>query len=232
MKNGLGEVQNIVLFGSSSEIGNAIVESIPQTSDSRITRIGVSSKSDVTLDLSRPLSIREFRAVLPSNDIDVAVFASGTMNPNPGISLSDTTLEMFNVNFNNTVLGISLLVEKMINQGHGTLVVISSIATANPRRTNFIYGATKAGLDFYVRGLISQTRNSNITILLIRPGFVFTKLTANHTPAPLAISPQKLASCISKNFFRKSKIVYTSNLLRFIYFILKSFPSSIVFKIK
>lgn len=232
MKNGLGEVQNIVLFGTSSEIGNAIIESIPQTSDSTVTRIGINSKSDVILDLSKPLSVIEFQAALPSEDIDVAVFASGTMSVNPKVCLSDATLEMFNINFNNTALGISLIVDKMISQGHGTVVVLSSMATARPRQSNFIYGATKSGLDFYVRGLISKFKNSNITILLVRPGFVFTKLTSNHSPAPFAISPKKLASEISENFFGKSKIIYTSKLLGLIYLVLKFLPSSIVFKIK
>lgn len=232
MKNGLGEVQTVVLFGTSSDIGNAIVETIPKSLDSRVIRIGKNQKSDFNLEMSKQLSEDELRASLPSEDIDIAVFASGSLSANSEIPLNSSTMEMLNINFNNTLLGISIVAERMTTQGHGTIVVLSSMATARPRMSNFIYGATKTGLDFYVRGLMSLCKGTNITILLVRPGFVFTKLTASHKPAPFSISPQKLASIVSGHFFGTSKIIYTPRGLKWIYFLLKTFPSSIVFKIK
>ena len=43
--------------------------------------------------------------------------------------------------------------QRMRAQGHGTLVVLSSVAGERARRSNFVYGSSKAGLDAFSQGL-------------------------------------------------------------------------------
>ena len=43
--------------------------------------------------------------------------------------------------------------EALRSQGHGSLVVLSSVAGERARRANFIYGSSKAGLDAFAQGL-------------------------------------------------------------------------------
>ena len=43
--------------------------------------------------------------------------------------------------------------ERLRRQGHGTLVVLSSVAGERARQSNFVYGASKAGLDGFAQGL-------------------------------------------------------------------------------
>jgi decaprenylphospho-beta-D-erythro-pentofuranosid-2-ulose 2-reductase len=74
-------------------------------------------------------------------------------------------------------------------QGHGVIVVLSSVAAVRPRKANLVYGAAKAGLDAFARGLADSLRGTGVRVLLVRPGFVTGRMTAGMTPAPLATTP-------------------------------------------
>jgi NAD(P)-dependent dehydrogenase (short-subunit alcohol dehydrogenase family) len=78
-------------------------------------------------------------------------------------------------------------------QGHGTLVVFSSVAGARVRRANFVYGSAKAGLDGFASGLADSLHGSGVRLLLVRPGFVIGRMTAGMTPAPFSSTPEQVA---------------------------------------
>ena len=63
-------------------------------------------------------------------------------------------------------------------QGHGALVVLSSVAGERVRKANFVYGATKAGLDGFAQGLGDSLVGDGVHVLVVRPGFVHSAMTA------------------------------------------------------
>jgi hypothetical protein len=69
-------------------------------------------------------------------------------------------------------------------QGHGTLVVLSSVAGERVRKANFIYGSTKAGLDGFALGLGDTLAGSGAGVMVVRPGFVAGRMTAGMPRAP------------------------------------------------
>ena len=71
--------------------------------------------------------------------------------------------------------------------------MLSSVAAIRPRKANFVYGAAKAGLDAFARGLADALHGSGVRVLLVRPGFVTGRMTAGMTPAPLATTPPRSA---------------------------------------
>ena len=85
----------------------------------------------------------------------------------------------------------------MRDQGHGTIVVLSSIAAIRPRKANLVYGATKAALDAFGRGLADSLHGSGVRVLLIRPGFVIGRMTAGMVPAPLATTPAAVGQAVA-----------------------------------
>ncbi|MGH3670538.1 MAG: SDR family NAD(P)-dependent oxidoreductase, partial [Pseudonocardiaceae bacterium] len=89
-----------------------------------------------------------------------------------------------------------LVAQALQRQGHGALVALSSAAAERPRRTNFGYGASKAGLDAFYTGLTDALRPSGIKVSVIRPGFVRSKMTAGMKPAPLSVTPVQVAEVI------------------------------------
>jgi NAD(P)-dependent dehydrogenase (short-subunit alcohol dehydrogenase family) len=78
-------------------------------------------------------------------------------------------------------------------QGHGAIVVFSSVAGARVRRANYVYGSAKAGLDGFASGLSDALHGSGVRLLLVRPGFVIGRMTAGMAPAPLSSNPDAVA---------------------------------------
>jgi decaprenylphospho-beta-D-erythro-pentofuranosid-2-ulose 2-reductase len=85
----------------------------------------------------------------------------------------------------------------MRDQGRGTIVVLSSVAAVRPRKANMVYGAAKAGLDAFARGLADSLHDSGVRVLLVRPGFVTGRMTAGMDPAPLATTPAAVGAAVA-----------------------------------
>ena len=90
---------------------------------------------------------------------------------------ADHALELAEVNYAAPVhLGV-LLAGRMRAQAHGWIVAMSSVAGERVRRSNFVYGSTKAGLDGFFLGLGEALREHGVRVLVVRPGFVRSKMT-------------------------------------------------------
>jgi len=87
---------------------------------------------------------------------------------------------------------------RMPVQGHGIIVILSSVAAVRPRKANFVYGATKAGLDDFGRGLADALHGSGVRVVLVRPGFVTRRMTAGMPAAPLATTPGAVGTAVAK----------------------------------
>ncbi len=81
-------------------------------------------------------------------------------------------------------------------QGAGTLVVLSSVAGERPRAANVVYGASKAGLDALAQGLGDALHDDGVRVLVVRAGFVRTRMTQGLKPAPLSTAPRALAGVV------------------------------------
>ena len=99
---------------------------------------------------------------------------------------------MIETNFTGHVTSLLAFAARMRARGRGTIVVLSSVAAVRPRKVNFVYGATKAGLDAFARGLADSLHGTGVRVLLVRPGFVTGRMTAGMTPAPLASTPEQV----------------------------------------
>ena len=66
----------------------------------------------------------------------------------------------------------------MVAQGGGSIVVYSSIRAAATEPGQSVYGATKAGLESFVRTAAAEFGPHNVRVNSIRPGVVETPLTA------------------------------------------------------
>jgi decaprenylphospho-beta-D-erythro-pentofuranosid-2-ulose 2-reductase len=127
-------------------------------------------------------------------DTDIMILAVGILGARPGGG--EDPAQAVEVLQTNTVGAGSLLMqmgEIMAARGVGTIVVLSSVAAERPRRSNAVYGASKAGLDALARGIADRLWASGVRVLVVRPGFVFTAMTAGLKPAPMAVTPQQVA---------------------------------------
>jgi len=242
----LGNPQTLLLLGGGSEIGLAIAE---RYLDRRPLRVILAGRNGGRLDeaatrlLARgaKVQVEWFDAGQPQThqelierlaaevDIDVAVVAFGllgdqsTMEEDPAGALPVTE-----VNYVATVHVGLLLAKAMRAAGHGTIVALSSIAGQRPRRANYLYGSTKAGIDAFYRGLSEALTGTGVHVVVVRPGFVHTRMTEHLPPAPFATGPGAVAAAVVRGVQRHRRIVWVPARLRLVALVLKLLPAPVL----
>lgn len=96
----------------------------------------------------------------------------------------------------------------------GTLVVLSSVASVRPRRRNYVYGSTKAGLDFFARGLADSVRDRGVRVLVVRPGFVDTKMTRGLPHRLFGTTADRVARDVAQAMEGDAVVTWSPGILR------------------
>ncbi|MFD9097115.1 decaprenylphospho-beta-D-erythro-pentofuranosid-2-ulose 2-reductase [Streptomyces collinus] len=105
-------------------------------------------------------------------------------------------------------------------QGHGSLVVLSSVAGERARRADFIYGSSKAGLDAFAQGLGDALYGTGVRVMVVRPG----PLRAG---GPLTTTPAAVATAIELGLRRRSEVVWVPGSLRVVMSALRHAPRAL-----
>jgi decaprenylphospho-beta-D-erythro-pentofuranosid-2-ulose 2-reductase len=113
------------------------------------------------------------------------------------------------------------------SQGRGTLAVVSSVAGDRGRKSNYVYGASKAGLDAFLSGLRNRCDRAGVQVLTIKPGFVATPMTAHIPKNRLFASPERVAGDILRAVQKRKDVVYVPWFWRPIMAIIKAVPERI-----
>jgi decaprenylphospho-beta-D-erythro-pentofuranosid-2-ulose 2-reductase len=106
----------------------------------------------------------------------------------------------------------------------GTVVVLSSVAAERPRAGNAIYGAAKAGLDALAQGLADATVATGVRVLVVRPGFVLTRMTEGLPRAPFATTAEAVAEATVSGLHGKAHTIWVPGKLRMIFAVLRHVP--------
>ncbi|MBI3118427.1 MAG: SDR family oxidoreductase [Candidatus Hydrogenedentes bacterium] len=107
----------------------------------------------------------------------------------------------------------------------GFIGVVSSVAGDRGRQSNYIYGASKAGLTAYLAGLRNRLFKANVSVTTIKPGFVDTKMTYGlPLPQPLVATPEAAGKAIYRAIARRKDVVYVPFFWRYIMLLIKSIP--------
>jgi decaprenylphospho-beta-D-erythro-pentofuranosid-2-ulose 2-reductase len=120
-----------------------------------------------------------------------------------------------------------LLGQKMKAQGHGQIVVMSSAAGQRVRRSNFVYGSTKAGLDGFYLNLGQALEPYGVKVLVVRPGMVRTRMSAHLKEAPLTIDKEIVAQLVVKAAKAGREIVWAPPAFELVMLILRHIPRPI-----
>lgn len=160
--------------------------------------------------------------------VDVVLAAVGVLGHHAGIELAPTEVaSMVATNFGALAAALNVVATALLHQGHGTIVVFSSVAGVRPRRSNFVYGASKAGLDAFARGLGDAVSDTPIRVLIVRPGFVHSKMTTGLRPAPFATGPDAVAAAVVSAVVRpRCQVVWVPAILRPLFAVLGVLPAS------
>ena len=245
MKNGVGVAQNIVLFGGTSEIGIAILKRLVKPGVARVVLVsrnidaaeavseGLSSRfpevdfHHIRFDASDASAMQNVVASVAEEigDIDVAVIAQGLLNEGSDYySHPDGLVEMANVNFTGTMTLMYALAARVKAQGYGKIVLLSSVAGERVRKGNPAYGATKAGIDGFALALDHELAGTGASVLVVRPGFVTTKMTSGMKKAPFSTDAESVAAIVERGIASDKKVVWAPGILRWLFLVLKNVP--------
>ena len=229
--------RRIVVLGGTSEIALAIVRELaphqvalvgrdPQRLDE--AAMGLQAHVE-TVALGEDPDAAVGSAFERLGGADLVVVAVGRLGERGGIpdELGDA-VEVLRVNV--VVAGTLLLAaaRRLRDQGHGTLIVLSSVAGERVRPANLVYGAAKAGLDALARGVADVLHGDGVSVLIVRPGFVRTRMTSGLRAAPLATDPQAVARAVRRGLERGDAIVWSPAVLRPMMLAMRLLPRAIL----
>ncbi|MDQ3282844.1 MAG: SDR family NAD(P)-dependent oxidoreductase, partial [Acidobacteriota bacterium] len=132
-------------------------------------------------DRSRDASI----VAAAGEDVDLVLIAHGSLPDQQAIDRDPgAQREAFDLNATSFVALIAEFANVLERRKRGTIAVIGSVAGDRGRRSNYVYGAAKAAVHAYCEGLRGRLAESNVKVVLIKPGWVDTPMTAGMKKNP------------------------------------------------
>ena len=223
-----GYQPRVLLLGGTSEIGLAILAALRLPSGAEVILAGRDEQRLTAAGKELPGQPRTVRydaldtgshqgivdGVFDEGRVDLVISAAGVLIPQDDAERDvRRAAAMIETDFTGHVSTLLAVAARMRAQRHGTIVVLSSVAAVRPRKFNLVYGAAKAGLDAFARGLADRLHGTGVRVLLVRPGFVTGRMTAGMRPAPLATTPEAVGSATAAALRRGRATVWVPSSL-------------------
>ncbi|MEE6178098.1 decaprenylphospho-beta-D-erythro-pentofuranosid-2-ulose 2-reductase [Mycobacterium sp. 050134] len=243
----VGNPQTILLLGGTSEIGLAICERYLQNARARIVLAAMpgdpgrdAAVAQMKAAGARSVQLIDFEATDPDShpkmideafeggDVDVAIVAFGILGDAEELWQNQRKAVLAaEINYTAAVSVGVLLGEKMRAQGFGQIIAMSTVAGERVRRSNFVYGSTKAGLDGFYLGLAEALRECGVRVLVIRPGQVRTRMSAHVKEAPLTVDKEYVANLAVTAAAKGKELVWAPAAFRYVMMVLRHVPRSV-----
>lgn len=250
MNNAVQQPQTIVVLGGRSDIARAIVNELaspalrtvvlamrdPVEADTAGYLDGAATDADVTKVADVDVVAVDFdatdaeshdrlveRVAAEHGDLDVVIQAFGQLGT-PGLDDPVDGAALATVNYTGAVSSGLAVARQLRRQGHGTLVVLSSVAGVRTRASNFVYGSTKAGQDAFATGLGHALHGSGASVMTVRPGFVRSTMTEGMDEAPFSVDPADVGTAVAAGLRRGSDVVWAPGILRYVFGVLRVAP--------
>lgn len=247
MRDGLGNIQTALVLGGDSDIAFETVRLLAYERLERVilagrneprllvraSELGSNPSLDVETVRFDALEFERHQHFVDSmfddrDDIDLVLLAFGLLGDQLGDERDrEASLKIVQTNFTGGVSVLIPVIDRMKRQGHGSIVVLSTVAVERPRRSNFIYGSSKAGLDWFAQGMQDTLSGSGVHLSIIRPGFARTKMTEHLDVPPLASQPSEVANAIVNAIASNAEIVWVPTRLRFAMSVIRHLPRAI-----
>lgn len=244
MRDALGAVQSVLVLGGGSEIAITTVrrlvgdrtrtvvlavrdvERMEPVSEELIDA-GAETVDVVAFDATEPDSHAEvIDAVWADHpDIDLVIVAFGVLGDQASFEEDPAAAaRAATTNYTGAVSSSLHVAKHLEKQGHGTLAIITSVAGERARADNYVYGSTKAGLDAFAQGLGDRLHGTGASVMVVRPGFVRTAMTAHMPDGPMPTTPEAVAADIVAGLRRGAHTVWSPAKLRPVFAVLKLLP--------
>ncbi len=246
MKNALGAVQSAVVLGGGSDIAQATLRRLvaqgcrtvvlaarrPDELAGDVQALTTAGATTVRTVAFDALDTGSHTAVIEScfegGDVDLVLIAFGVLGDQEVFDDDpEAAAELARVNYVGAVSSGLAAARALRRQGHGTIVVLSSVAGERVRKSNFVYGSTKAAIDAFAQGLGDSLVGSGVNLMVVRPGFVTTKMTTGMEAAPFSTDAGAVADAIVHGLAAGKEVVWVPPLLRWVMAIFRHLPRAV-----
>lgn len=246
MKDALGRPQSALVVGATSEIAGAILTRLVRERTKRLVLAGRDAAAlDSLAQRMKAFGAEEVRTLafeaedLPSHgplvkeafsgaDLDLVLIAFGVLGDQEADEHDPAAAgRVMQVNCTASVTIGTACAEALLAQGHGHLVALSSVAGERIRRSNYVYGASKAGMDAFFQGLAAALGPKGIDVTIVRPGFVRTRMTEGMKEAPLSTDADQVAAAVVTAVAERTPMVWVPPALRYVMAGLRHLPTPV-----
>ncbi len=245
MMDAVGTPSSVLVVGGTSDIGLAVVERLgtgtrlrvvlaarpSSRRDAAVQRLSAAGHDADVVDFDAEDTTSHAGTVdqaFSRGDIDVVIVAVGVLGDQERAWQDQVAaVRLLQVNATAAVSTGVLVAERLRQQGHGTVVALSSVAAERARRSNFVYGAGKAAMDAFYTGLREALRPDGIRVLVVRPGFVRSRMTEGLPAVPLSTTPAAVADRVARALVQQREVVRVPAALAPVMAVVRSLPSPV-----
>jgi decaprenylphospho-beta-D-erythro-pentofuranosid-2-ulose 2-reductase len=164
--------------------------------------------------------------------MDVAYLAHGVLGDQTAAEQDfNTAAQILHTNFMAPVSLLTWLANYCVQRHAGVLAVISSVAGDRGRKSNYLYGSSKAGLSAFLGGLRNRVDREGVTVLAIKPGPVKTAMTSGMPKSEKFADVDSVAESIVKAVDSRSDVLYVPFQWQPIMFVIRNIPERIFKKL-
>lgn len=195
-----------------------------------VNKNNLSKVSVLYFDASDFDSHQKFYDELPTKP-HLVVYAVGFLVDNEK-ALNDFqgAQEMMTVNYMGAVSVLNIIAMDQSNKNLERIIGVSSLSGVRGRKSNFVYGSTKAAFTTYLAGLRQELAQRNIKVNVLISGYINTKINAGlDLNKNLLMEPDYVAKHIVNA--GNSFTIVPNFKWKLIYLILKILPESLMAKL-
>jgi short-subunit dehydrogenase len=242
----------VAIVGATRGMGRALARRLAERGDALFllgrdeAELGLSARDleargapvpvgQARLDLGAPAG---FGAALDAADhalprMDALVVTGGLFARQDELAADPARLSaLLQANFTGTVLLCQQAAERLAARGGGLICAFGSVAGDRARRSNYLYGASKAGLSVFLDGLDLAYRDRGVRALCVKPGFVRTAMTAGLPVPPFAGEPDAVARRVLAAMDAGRHDVYAPGVWRFVMLLIRALPRAVLRRVQ
>ncbi|QDM33335.1 SDR family NAD(P)-dependent oxidoreductase [Tardiphaga sp. vice352] len=161
--------------------------------------------------------------------LDHVILAYGVLGDQALADRDETAaMAIIDVNFRSAAAWMLAVANLLERQRKGSLVVLGSVAGDRGRRSNYVYGAAKAGLAVLAQGISHRFRGVGPRAVIVKPGPTDTAMTAGMAKGgPMWATPEAVAAVVRKAADSGGPVVYAPGRWWLIMAIIRNIPASI-----
>jgi decaprenylphospho-beta-D-erythro-pentofuranosid-2-ulose 2-reductase len=246
MNNEFGQPRTVIVLGGSSDIARAITkklclarahtvvlagrnQDLLDEAANEAHDYGATATNTVFFDAEE---VSNAAATVTScfekvgDDVDLVVIAVGhlgdqTAYENNSKSAATTAL----VNFAWPASSLAEIRRRLVAQGCGRILVLSSMAAVRVRRSSYLYDAAKGGLDQLCEGLAVSLDGTGVRLQILRPGYVRSRMTAGTKERPFATGVDDVAQNVMKGLASDDLVIWSPPFLRYVFGLIRVLPA-------